>query len=94
MAPRWIKTKDRKPSPPLPPKGEDDWLLLSGEFVVGRVFREESGPHAGRVLWTLMGLHGLAAAKGVTDSIEKAQDELLASWREWQQWAGVQDRSP
>ncbi len=93
MAPRWIKTKDH-PSPPLPPKGEDDWLLLSGEFVVGHVFRESSGSRAGRVVWTLTGLHGLAAAKGVADSIEKAQDELLASWREWQQWAGVQDRSP
>jgi len=90
MAPRWTKTRDRKPSP-FPPKGEDDWLLLSGELVVGHVFREAGGPLAGRVVWILTTSHGLAAARGVSDSIEIAQEELLASWRAWQQWAGMRD---
>jgi hypothetical protein len=91
MAPRWIKTQDRRPSP-FPPKGEDDWLLVSGELVVGRVFRDSSGPHAGRVIWVLTVTPGLVAARGVSDSIEKAQEELLASWRAWQEWAGMRDR--
>ncbi len=59
--------------------------------MVGRAYRDSSGPHAGRVLWSLLALCGLTADRGVTDSIEKAKDEPLASWRGWQAWAGVKD---
>lgn len=90
MAPRRIKTKDHSHSQ-FTAKDEDDWLLLSGEFVVGRVFREPAGPNAGRVLWTLTGLHGLSAGAGSAEAIETRQQELLAAWREWQAWAGVRD---
>ena len=90
MPPRWIKTKDQQPSP-FPPKDADDWVLLSGQFVAGRVFRETSGPNADRVVWTLIGLHGLAAAKGIADSLESGKAEVLAGWRQWQAWAGVRD---
>ena len=90
MAPRWIRTKDHS-HPPFTAKDEDDWLLLSGEFVVGRVFRETTGPNAGCVLWTLSGLHGLSVGVGSAESIETGQSELVAAWREWQAWAGVRD---
>jgi hypothetical protein len=90
MAPRWIRTKDHA-HPPFTAKDQDDWLLLSGDFVVGRVFREMTGPSAGSVLWKLSGLHGLSAGAGSTESVETGQRELLAGWREWQAWAGVRD---
>jgi len=86
MAPRRIKTKDHSHSQ-FTAKDEDDWLLLSGEFVVGRVFREPAGP--GPV--DVDGLHGLSAGAGSAEAIETRQPELLAAWREWQAWAGVRD---
>ncbi len=91
MAPRWIKTEGYQTAPWTPRHPEDDWLLVSGEFVVGRVFREDRGPCAGRIVWTLTGLHCLAAAKGVADSIAEAQEAVRAGWRQWQAWAGVKD---
>jgi hypothetical protein len=92
MAPRWIKTKEHGFSP-FNANDEDDWLLMSGQFVAGRVFRETTGRNAGRFLWTLTGFHGLAAMKGQADSLQDGQCQLLARWRAWQAWAGVQDRN-
>jgi hypothetical protein len=91
MAPRWIKTKQFQTAPWTVRHPDDDWLLVSGDFVVGRVFREATGPHAGRIVWKLTGLHGLTAANGVANSIEDAQEAVRAGWREWQAWAGVRD---
>jgi hypothetical protein len=59
--------------------------------MVGRVFRETAGPNAGRIIWKLSGLQGLSADGGSAESVETAQRELLAGWREWQVWAGVRD---
>jgi hypothetical protein len=58
MAPRWIKTKDYKPSNFLPISEDDDWLLLSGEFVVGRVLPPGAN-RVGRLFnWSMTGPHG------------------------------------
>src|SRR5690242_3024772 len=88
MAPRWIETKDYHNTA----QPEDDRLLISGQFVVGRVLRDRSGPQAGRFVWSLTGPHGAPIGNhGFVDTLEEAQDALLASWRRWQQWAGVRD---
>jgi hypothetical protein len=43
VAPRWIETKEQfgtlQSAHPV-----EDWLLLLGEFVVGRVLKDRSGP--------------------------------------------------
>ena len=39
MAPRWIQTKDYSDTVFEPVQPNDDWLLISGNFVVGRVLR-------------------------------------------------------
>lgn len=92
MPPRWIQTKDYHDTVFEPAQPEDDWLLVSGEFVVGRVLRDRSGPQADRFAWSLTGPHGSPIGNhGITDTFEEAQDALLASWRRWQQWAGVRD---
>jgi hypothetical protein len=57
MAPRWIKTKDHNPSPHRPNYTDDDWLLLSGARVVGRVLPAAGDPHPGRYNWLLTGPH-------------------------------------
>ena len=91
MAPRWIETKDRfltlQTAHPV-----EDWVLVSGEFVVGRVLRDRSGPQAGRYSWSLTGPHGSPIDNhGIAETFEEAQDALLASWGRWQEWAGVRD---
>jgi hypothetical protein len=96
MALHWIKATDRRDAPDAPKYDANVWLLMSGqsrEFVIGRVLRTRSGPHAGRFSWSLTGVLGAMVGNvGETESLEAAQDELLASWRRWQDWAGVQDR--
>jgi hypothetical protein len=95
MAPRWIKAADRKGVPFAPEYGSDVWLLTSGqsgEFVLGRVLRTRSGPHAGQFSWSLTGVLGATVGNaGMTETFEAAQAELLASWQRWQTWAGVRD---
>lgn len=84
MAPRWIKTKDRQPHPYVPNYGEHDWLLLSGEWVVGRVLLTCGDPHRGRFNWGLTGPHTPAApvsTRGMVDSEDAAKAELLVRWR-------------
>lgn len=93
VAPRWIKTKDRYGSVFEAVQDESDCLLTSGEFVVGRVLRDRSGPHAGRFSWSLTGPNGGSVRNhGTTDTLEEAQVQLMAAWRTWQDWAGVRDK--
>jgi hypothetical protein len=49
MAPRWIKTKEFQTAPWTARHPDDDSLLVSGDFVVGRVFREATGARAGQI---------------------------------------------
>jgi len=92
VPPRWIQTKDYSDTVFEPVQPEDDWLLISGQFVVGRVLRDRSGPPGGRYSWSLTGPHGSPVSNhGMVDTFEEAQDALLANWRRWQQWAGVRD---
>jgi len=94
MPPRWIKTKDYEPSN-FSPKSEDDWLLLSGEFVVGRVL--PPGTDRGLFNWSMRGPHSSKVPRpnrGSAKDLESAKAELLASWQRWQEWAELQDREP
>jgi hypothetical protein len=91
VASRWIRTRDHSATF-TPPFDEDDWLLLTGKFIIGRVVRDRSGPQSGRVGWSLTGPHGAPInTHGMTDTLEQAQAELLAAWRVWQMWAEVRD---
>ena len=81
MAPRWIETKDRfltlQTAHPV-----EDWVLVSGEFVVGRVLQDRAGPQAGRCSWSLTGPLGSSIDnQGIAETFEGAPDALLASWR-------------
>lgn len=93
MAPGWIKTKDRFGSVFEAIQRDTDCLLISGELIVGRVLRDHSGPQAGRYSWSLTGVPRASINNhhGIADTIEQAQAELMAAWRQWQAWAGMQD---
>lgn len=95
MPPRWIKTKDHKPAPFPPNYHDEDWLLLSGGFVVGRVGPAGGSPVKGRFDWSLTGPHTPEAPVpigGPAGDVDSAKAALLASWRLWQAWAEMQDR--
>ena len=97
MPPRWIKSKDHKPSPYAPKYEDDDWLLLSGRFVIGRVLRSDGHLVQGRFNWSMTGPHtpqAPVATGGTASDVEAAKAALLASWRLWQAWAEMQDREP
>ena len=95
MALRWVKAVDHKRAALSPQYDAEVWLLTSGhseEFVIGRVLRTRSGPHAGRFSWSLTGVLGATVGNiGETETLDAAQAELLASWQRWQTWAGVRD---
>lgn len=95
MPPRWIKTKDVRPSRFGPNYEDDDWSLMSGGFVVGRVLSSSGDRVQGRFNWSMTGPHTPEAPVpigGTADDIEGAKAALLASWRLWQAWADMQDR--
>jgi hypothetical protein len=92
MAAGWIETKDGFGSAFEAVQEEGDWLLVSGQLVVGRVLRDRSESQARRYSWSLTGVHGAPIQNhGMVDTIEQAQGELMAAWRSWQQWAGMRD---
>lgn len=95
MPPRWIKTKDVRPSRFGPNFEPDDWSLISGSFVVGRVLPASGDRVQGRFTWTITGPHTPEApvsTGGSAKDVHSAKAALLASWRKWQEWAGMQDR--
>jgi hypothetical protein len=67
-------------------------LLFSGELLLGRVYRDRAKPHASGFIWSLTGfVDPVAPPRGTADSEDAAKAELLASWRQWQAWAGMRD---
>ncbi len=94
MAPRWIKTKDYHTASWAARHPDDDWLLVSGEWMVGRVLPVGGMGGQQRYTWSLTGPHTPQAGVpigGEAGGIDEAKGALLASWRRWQAWAGVAD---
>jgi hypothetical protein len=92
MAPRWVRTADLDAGNPHSPfRGvADDFALLSGGLVVGRVYRSTA---RGAWQWSrvLRDPTARGAAGGEAPALKEAKDALLASWRAWQSWASVKD---
>lgn len=95
MAPRWVRTKEHSPGLFAPQHaGDDDWLLLSAGYVVGRVLAAAGHPEHGRFTWSLTGPHTPKAPVEIGGTVigeEAAKSALLTSWRAWQEWAGMRD---
>jgi len=62
---------------------KDDLLLVSGEWVVGRV-HPPGGTLVGKFNWSLTGPHTPVVAAGTVDTLEDAKVALLKGWRAWQ----------
>ena len=94
MGLRWINANETSGSFPGTDL-ENDWLLMSGGLVVGRVFPAMAGSGLPRWNWALIDpsspKESGACAHGDALGRNEAMAALLASWRRWQQWAGMQD---
>jgi hypothetical protein len=85
VVPRWVLTEDHQPQRFVPAYEEEtDWLLVSGDFVVGRMHRPPGGPRHDPH-WLLMGTRTSVPAErgGWADSIEAAKANLLSAWQAW-----------
>lgn len=97
MAPHWVRTKDKWPHLyRADEQRDDDLLLLTGDWVVGRVLPAAGVPGPPRWSWSLTGPHSPEAGvptHGDAPGLEEAKAALVASFRRWQQWAGMTDRA-
>jgi hypothetical protein len=90
--PRWSRTSEHRPRIFGPAyEDETDCLLLSGNFVVGRVHRPLAGP-GHNLHWSLTGPQTPQAPfekQGWADSVDDAKAKLFNAWCAWLQWAGL-----
>ncbi len=95
--PRWILTRDHNPRNfGRAYDDETDWLLLSGNLVVGRVHRPLTGPRH-ELHWALTGPHTPDAPieqQGWTLSIAGAKTKLFGAWCAWLRWADLPAPNP
>jgi hypothetical protein len=91
--PRWELTKDHlAPSHPMLTTTRDpttDWMMISGGFTAGRVFRPAAGPKHDPH-WKLLTSGPMqmpGSSSGWANSIDAAKEELLRAWQAWLEWA-------
>jgi hypothetical protein len=90
VAPRWVRTEEFRPE--LLGRAEDpttNWLLLSGGFVAGHVYRPAVGPRQDPH-WMLLGTSPTecpGSRAGWEESIDAAKRHLLDAWQAWLEWA-------
>ena len=88
-APRWVRRRDLA-TRSFRPAYEDatDWVLVSGEFVVGRVHRPLVGPRHDPH-WALTGPRSPQAPleqQGWADSVDDGKAKLFGAWCAWLRW--------
>jgi hypothetical protein len=92
VAPRWVLLKEHHPDHPMSATTCDpmtDWLLISGNFVAGRVQRPAGGPRHDPH-WALLAsgpMQGPGESAGWAESVEEAKGQLIAAWQAWLGWA-------
>lgn len=98
MGLRWARTIDEKPHMfSTNVERDDDWLLYSGGWLIGRVYREGGGPGRGRILWSMTGPVAPEApvpAHGPAETIAQGQELLVSAFAQWLAWAELQEIAP
>jgi hypothetical protein len=95
MALRWIRTIDKSPHMfSTRERGDNDWLLYSGGWQVGRLQEELRPAGAQRIAfgWSFTGPHtpeAPVAKRGEAASLAVAKQQLVNAMRAWAVWAGV-----
>jgi hypothetical protein len=72
-------------------KDNVDYNVVSGEWLIGRIYERKGFPDAVRFFWSL---HGVALTRapdihtdGHTPSLEAAKAEFKSNWLRWLEWS-------
>ena len=69
-----------------------DYVILSGEWEIGRIYEVRGAPPNLKWFWSL-GLHGPQKRSDRVASLEEAKAQLRASWDQWKAWAKLEEVS-
>jgi hypothetical protein len=67
------------------PGNRDDYDVLSGERVIGRIFRSASAPTDRPWMWTITGavVAPRLPSHGFCATLDEAKRTFATTWREW-----------
>jgi hypothetical protein len=68
-----------------------DFTVLTGEWVIGRIYEVRGAPPDLRWFWSLA-LNGPMKRSDRVASLDEAKAQLQASWGEWKAWANLEER--
>ena len=67
-----------------------DFTVLTGEWVIGRIYEVRGSPPDLRWFWSLH-LDGPMKRSDRVASLEEAKAQLSASWEAWKTWAQLEE---
>jgi hypothetical protein len=72
-------------------KDRPDYTLLSGGWVIGRIYQTRGGPDSLRWFWSMNANGPMTRADRVA-TLEKAKAQFQKSWEQWKEWAKLRER--
>jgi hypothetical protein len=73
-----------------------DYNVLSGDWTIGRISEEISGPPEYRWFWALQ-MNGpddkIGKRSDRVASFEEAKEQLRTAWERWKKWAELEETS-
>jgi hypothetical protein len=71
-----------------------DFIVMSGEFVLGRIYEECGARPELRWYWAINGVHAgpsVMRKDGRARSLEGAKAQFADNWQKWLAWAGLKE---
>ncbi|MEA2954514.1 MAG: hypothetical protein QOJ58_2 [Alphaproteobacteria bacterium] len=74
-------------------KDDIDYSVFCGEWCIGRIYENRSGPEDQRWFWALHSPSkpGTLRISNQVATLETAKAEFEASWKRWLEWAGLEE---
>ena len=74
-------------------KDDIDYSVFCGEWCIGRIYENRSGPEDMRWFWALHSPSkpGTLRISNRVATLEVAKAEFEASWKRWLEWAGLEE---
>jgi hypothetical protein len=74
-------------------KDDVDYSIFSGEWCIGRIYENRSGPEDLRWFWALHApsKRGTLRISNQVATLEIAKAEFAASWKAWKDWAKMEE---
>jgi hypothetical protein len=73
---------------------QKDYVVMSGDFVVGRIYEDRHVRKELRWFWAINGVRAGSSVMqkdGRTPTIEEAKAHLADNWRRWLAWAKLHE---